>query len=279
MTPTRAVSSVRERALAFAPVVLMLVVVAWSIELFHREDQGRALVRHTETVLSTASSALSHLRDAETSQRGYLLTDTEEYLHPYRVERDSVGMELNRLRVLTEDNPRQQRLLDALAPVVALRLIRLDSGIAMHRAGHTKAELDFIRSGHGKRVMDSARAIFADLRGEERRLLDERVRREELDHRTLRLALVFGVVFSALISYLISTRFARKAALRSSLARELSLRNDTLQQQALEIRLSNQQLQAQQLELELSADQMREHADELAQTTTALRQADRKSVV
>jgi signal transduction histidine kinase len=274
MTPTRAVSSVRERALAFAPVVLMLVVVAWSIELFHREDQGRALVRHTETVLSTASSALSNLRDAETSQRGYLLTDTEEYLHPYRVERDSVGMELNRLRVLTEDNPRQQRLLDALAPVVALRLIRLDSGIAMHRAGHTKAELDFIRSGHGKRVMDSARAIFADLRGEERRLLDERVRREELDHRTLRLALVFGVVFSALISYLISTRFARKAALHSSLARELSLRNDTLQQQALEIRLSNQQLQAQQLELELSADQMREHADELAQTTTALRQAN-----
>jgi CHASE3 domain sensor protein len=270
----RSANSVRERALAFAPAVLMLLVVAWSIEMFHRGDQGRALVRHTQTVLSTASSMHLHLQAAELSQRGYLLTDREGYLQPYQGARDSVGIELSRLRLLTGDNPRQQHILDDLASVVAVRLIRLDSGIAMHRAGDTGAVLRFIRSEYGRRVMDSARTIFADLQGNGRLLLDERVRREESDHDTLRLALVFGVLLSALISYLISARFERKASLRSALATELSQQNETLQQQALEIRLTNQQLQEQQRELELSTQQMREHADELARTTKALRQAN-----
>jgi signal transduction histidine kinase len=252
----------------------MLVVVAWSIVLFRRGAEGRAWVRHTETVLATMSSALSHLQDAETGQRGYLLTDDDAYLEPYRKGRDSVGMELNRLRGLTADNAHQQSLLAALSPIVERRLVRLDSTIAARRAGDAKTALDIVKSGYGKLLMDSARVIFAELRREERRLLDRRVRREESDEVTLRVALTFGLVLSGLISYMVSARFARHVSFHSSQAAELTQRNESLQQQQLEIELANQQLQDQQLELEAGADQMREHMDELARTTGELRQAN-----
>src|SRR6476659_7742046 len=130
MTPRRPTSSRRDRALAIAPVVLVGALAIWNAELFGRADEGRVWVRHSEAVLATSASAFSHLQDAETGQRGYLITGTEEYLEPFRSGRDSVGIELSRLTTLTSDNDRQQALIKQLVPIANRRLSLLDSIIA-----------------------------------------------------------------------------------------------------------------------------------------------------
>jgi len=287
MTPRRQTSSNRDRALAIAPVVLMVALAFWNAELFGRADEGRAWVRHSEAVLATSASAFSHLQDAETGQRGFLITGSDTYLEPFHSGRDSVGIELSRLETLTSDNARQQALLEQLGPITARRLTLLDSLITVRRRDPAAAA-NLVREGRGKAMMDSARALFADISKEEHRLLAERTLQEESDQETLKFALLFGVVATAVISFLVVSRFSRQAARQAQVSEELAKRNHTLQEQAVEIETANQQLQdqqieletineqlrEQQLELEMSTDQMREHGDELAMTTEKLRQAN-----
>ncbi len=288
MTSRRTTSSNRDRALAIAPVVLLAALAIWSAELFGRADEGRAWVRHSEAVLANSSSALSHLQDAETGQRGFLITGDERYLQPFHSGRDSVAIELSRLKTLTSDNEHQQQLLLQLIPITARRLAVLDTAIALRRRDGATAAAMLIREGSGRRLMDSARTVFSEIETEAHRLLDERSMREQSDQEALKFALLFGVVTSAAISFLVVQRFSRQAMRQVQVSEELSKRNYTLQEQALEIETANQQLQEQQieleaaneqlreqqLELELSSDQMREHGDELSLTTEKLRLAN-----
>ena len=89
MNQPRVVVPLRERIIAFAPALLMLVFALWCAELFSRAEEQRLMVRHTEEVLATSASALSHLQDAETGQRGYLITRSPAYLTPFHSGRDS----------------------------------------------------------------------------------------------------------------------------------------------------------------------------------------------
>ncbi|MEO5818709.1 MAG: CHASE3 domain-containing protein [Gemmatimonadaceae bacterium] len=288
MTPRRQTSSNRDRALAITPVVLIAALAIWSAELFGRADEGRAWVRHSEAVLANSASAFSHMQDAETGQRGFLMTGDAAYLQPFQTGRDSVAIELSRLKTLTSGNERQQLVLNHLGPVAARRLQELDSTIVRRRRGDAIGALALMREGRGKQLMDSARVLFAELRKEERRLLEERTAQEQTGQETLKLALLLGVVGSAAVSYFVVAKFSRQAARQAQVSEELAKRNHTLQEQALEIETANQQMQdqqveleaaneqlrEQQVELELSTDQMREHGDELALTSEKLRQAN-----
>ncbi|MEP6729466.1 MAG: CHASE3 domain-containing protein [bacterium] len=300
--PTRRQSSLRDRALAVAPVVLMLAFVAWSVELFSRAEEGRAWVRHTEAVLTTASNAFAHLRDAETGERGFIITGDEKYLKPYSSGRDSVGIELTRLKTLTSDNKKQQDVLARLEPIAQRRLAKLDRAIDFRRSGDVGGASDIVKEGVGKLLMDSVRTLFADVQNEERRLLEQRSVQELADQDRLKVGLLLGVIFSTVIAYLVSRRFSRQAARQALVSEELAKRNNTLQEQAIgieaanrqlqdqqveletinrrlqeqqaEVEAANQQLQEQQLELELSADQSRDHAEQLAETLEQLQQAN-----
>ena len=274
MNQPRVTVPLREQLVAFTPALLMLLFAGWCAQLFMRAEEQRLMVRHTEEVLATSASALSHLQDAETGERGYLITHEQRYLRPFRAGRDSVGLDIARLRLLTADNARQQAAIAALVPVVTQRLASLDTGIALLDAGKVESAIGVVRNTRGMVLMDSARALFKRIRAEERRLLEERAESERLSQEKLKYALVAGVLLAALVSFLVSSRFSRHAARHGAISAELSRRNHTLQEQALEIELTNQQLQEQQLELEMSADQLREHANTLESTSEELRQAN-----
>src|SRR5882724_13452557 len=63
-----------------------------------------SLVAHTHKVLETVAGVLSALQDAETGQRGFLLTGEERYLAPYSSGIKLVDRNIQDLRELTADN-------------------------------------------------------------------------------------------------------------------------------------------------------------------------------
>ena len=228
MTPTPRFRPLPERALAFAPVVLMVSAVVLTIPLFRRAEEGRQLVRLTEAVLTSAAAAFSHLQDAETGQRGYLITGQEAYLEPHHRGRDSVTMDLAHLKRLTRDNPAQQRVLEALSVVTERKLALIDTTISLRRAGHADSAVARVRSGIGRQLMDSARVLFGQLTREERSLLDARARRERNDQDTARYALLLGVALAALTSFLVSSRLAGVAESEAEASRVLRTRTEEL---------------------------------------------------
>jgi PAS domain S-box-containing protein len=128
------------------------------------ESSGR--VAHTLDIINEAESLLSLMKDAETGQRGYLLTREPHFLAPYEDARQRIGPSLERLRALTSDDPRQRQRLDEMESLIQRKLALIERTVQLEREGQSVAALEPVRSGQGKRVMDALRVLGKELREE-----------------------------------------------------------------------------------------------------------------
>lgn len=157
----------------FAAFVLLLVA-AISYKTTDDLIDNEQLVSHTHEVRANLALVLSLLANAETGQRGFLLTGRDEYLAPYESSLGEIKTTLDNLRRLTADNPAQQRRLNAIQPSVEARLERLRTGIELRRQEGFDAALKVILSDQGRQLMVDIRQNINDADNEEAALLARR---------------------------------------------------------------------------------------------------------
>ena len=184
-----------ERHLVFWGFVLaaaILVFAGWESyrnTLRFSEDSERQ--KHTYEVLSNIDSVLAGLVDAETGQRGYLLTGEEAYLEPYRTAINSINQTIGDLRSLTSDNSNQQRRVQSLEPLVREKLAELQLTLDLRKKEGLVSANKVVLEGSGKLRMDQIRALLSQMRNEEETLL--RVRTEKTNQSVTRsVRTVFG---------------------------------------------------------------------------------------
>jgi methyl-accepting chemotaxis protein len=156
-------------------------------------------VTHTHTVLERLTTVLSLLNDVETGERGYIITGKEDFLEPYRAALGSVDGTLHDLRELTADNPRQQRRLAALEPVVASVLAWTKESVEARREKGFEAAMQRVASGTGKRMMDDIRQRVREMKDEEDRLLEERAAEAHATAGATFNAIVIGTLAAVLL--------------------------------------------------------------------------------
>src|SRR5712672_225135 len=88
---------------------ILVVIAAVSYRNAYRLIENDAWVAHTHQVRTELADLLSQLKDAETGQRGYIITGDESYLAPYQAALGAIKGTLDDVRKLTVDNPDQQR--------------------------------------------------------------------------------------------------------------------------------------------------------------------------
>jgi PAS domain S-box-containing protein len=140
-----------------------LLVVLWagvSFWAFRQIRQSAAVRQHTDIVLNKASELLSELIDAETGQRGYLLTGDDNFLEPYLLVRDDIINHLETLHQLTLIKASQQHL-DSMAPSVKAKMKDMSEVIELRRNQGIAAAQAAVGSAQGKRLMDSIRAAMS----------------------------------------------------------------------------------------------------------------------
>jgi len=150
--------------------VVAVFIVSWRAAL----DANR-WVLHTQQVQVGVSEFMFALTDAQSGQRGYVITADARHLEPYERARKLIKYRLSQLRSLTSDNPAQQERLDELDPTVEHLLQHLGSTIAARRnvADATAQLSETVRQGEAR--MDAARRIGIALSLEEASLLSTRV--------------------------------------------------------------------------------------------------------
>ena len=102
-------------ALGLAAVLVFFLLsgaLAW-VNINTLRDDNRKIV-HSHQVIVALDELLSTVKDAETGQRGFLLTDSERYLEPYNNALISVKGQLEEVNALTRDNPHQQERIKPL---------------------------------------------------------------------------------------------------------------------------------------------------------------------
>ena len=156
-----------------AAALLVGLGVTISFLSFGRIGEAADARRHAATVLHGGNELLSALVDAETGQRGYLLTGDETYLEPYLAVRSKVTDRLNVLRDLTVEADADTHL-DAMVPLVDAKLAFMSRAIELRRGGDLPGALALIRGGEGKRLMDAIRARMGNYIGLEGAALAQR---------------------------------------------------------------------------------------------------------
>ncbi|MEP0872955.1 CHASE3 domain-containing protein [Leptolyngbya sp. FACHB-17] len=138
-------------------------------------------VSHTNEVLAKAESVLSEVKDAETGQRGFLLTQKTRYLQPYYDSVRQASRELQDLQSLTRDNPRQQARIQQLQPLISAKFLELKQTVDLNRAQGLTAALAVVQTDQGQALMDQIRAVTHSIQQEEIALLHQRIQQANQD--------------------------------------------------------------------------------------------------
>ncbi|NOJ83501.1 methyl-accepting chemotaxis protein [Myxococcus xanthus] len=161
-------------ALGFGLSLLMLLIVA-----------GVAFQGANQLTTSTAGLLTAHenfriirevralLMDAESGQRGFILTGDEAYLVPYREAAVALQNDLSRLRDAMANHPHQRARLNRLEPIVTQRVNRLEEGIRLRRQEGLEAGAKFIQAGQGREVMLQVKQVIDEMLVAEQERWDE----------------------------------------------------------------------------------------------------------
>jgi signal transduction histidine kinase/ActR/RegA family two-component response regulator len=180
-----------------------------------RLAQQNRWVDHSYQVLMELEGLLSTLKDAETGQRGYLLTLDERYLEPHTAAVRRMPAALARLRRLTADNPKQQERTAAFEKTAAARLEVIRRTIDLAREGDPAEATALIRSDLGRRLMDDLRRQVAVMQADEQALLRRRAADSAATYRNL-----VGSIFLTTLTGLVLVSVILTLTLRHARARE-----------------------------------------------------------
>jgi signal transduction histidine kinase len=148
-----------------AGTLVLLAIVLASTWLAARTSEHAAEVGRARDIRTLASTVLAAFLDAETGQRGFLLTQADRYLEPYEKARQELPDDLRRLRALSAGDPKAVALVDRLVAVSNEKLAELAETIRRERAGEHAEALALVNSDLGRNQMDEARRLLGEFTG------------------------------------------------------------------------------------------------------------------
>ncbi len=182
-------------ALAVAVVTFAIVAVC-TYKGFQTNTEDNNWGMRTHAVIHALDGVIIDLLNAETGNRGFIITGDDLYLEPYLKGKEDFRKSFVSVRDLTADNPVQQNRLNSIEPLVAARFKILDEGIEIRRTKDLQAALEIIRSGRGKSVMGEIRAAVSQMQVDEQKLLDKRQNESASSVKYLKLLIVLGTLLS-----------------------------------------------------------------------------------
>jgi PAS domain S-box-containing protein len=161
---------------SFAAALMVVVATAMVSYRTTRDlvDTSR-WVAHTHEVREQLASTLSALQDAETGQRGYVITGARADLAPYEAARRMVPGRIARLRALVSDNPAQDAAAEELEALIERRLGVMRRAIRRRKHDDFAGARAMILTGAGARAMEAVRQAIHRMEADENVLLAERV--------------------------------------------------------------------------------------------------------
>jgi PAS domain S-box-containing protein len=102
---------------------------------------------------------LAAVRDAETGQRGYLLTNDIAYLQPYEAALRDLAQRVQTVTAHFRDDGRSPEELASLNNFVSRKLAEVARTVDLNRSGQHEQAIAVVRSDEGKALMDDIRAF------------------------------------------------------------------------------------------------------------------------
>jgi len=143
-------------------------LLVFSEQSHQRLNQANHLIASSMEIQVVASELVSLVSDAETAQRGFLLTERHEYLEPYIAALPKIDPRLQRLKDLTADNPGQRERVSRITKLIGERFSELEASLALYQRNGPQAAQALLETDVGRRTMDETRKEIAAIQEGER---------------------------------------------------------------------------------------------------------------
>ncbi len=154
-------------------IVAVLSITFFSFRSLQGRNQTAERVQHSLRVNELLEIVVSTLKDAETGQRGYLLTGDAQYLQPFLQAEARLDGQLDAVRRELEDEV-QRRLLEDARGFARSKMGELRTTIELRQQGRSEEALAMVRTDRGKQAMDQLRGAVAAMEATERAQLQKR---------------------------------------------------------------------------------------------------------
>ncbi|MFV3074543.1 methyl-accepting chemotaxis protein [Niveispirillum fermenti] len=178
---------------------VLLGVGAVSLKTMNDLTDASVWTVHSHRVESRLGDLLSAVQDVETGQRGYVITGEVRYLQPYEAALRSVDGIVADLRTLLRDNPDQLRNMERLERAMQAKLEEVRLARQARQADGFAAAQALILSDRGRQAMDDFRAVLAEMRTVEQRLLTLRETAKDRNVELANTAIIGGALAASVI--------------------------------------------------------------------------------
>ena len=261
-------------AATVGPALVTLAIGAFALIGVKRIAAARDAVTLSRDIAENLLTVQARLTDAETAERGFLLTGSRIYLDPGAGAAANVHRSLAGARRLIS-NPGEQARLDTLATVIAQKLAELDSAARVYAGpGGLTAAAAIVRSDHGQELMRKAREIIGNIVTTEHDRLALRQEREHWLTVITVASVLAAMMLAGLLSLLATTMFSGALTAREKADRRRAEALAELERANRELAEQASEMEAQTVELEQANDELRGVTEDLVRQTA---QAERAS--
>jgi PAS domain S-box-containing protein len=225
------VSNLKRALWGIALVLVALVLIANALLSNYNAREllagGAASARSRDTIYAI-DDLLSDLTEAETGQRGYLLTQKAAYLEPYRAAAESMGTKVAALKPLLADEPEQLERLAVLEKLVADKAGELHRTISLIDAGDAAAAMALVATDSGMLTMRAIRQLVGDMRETEKKRQALRDARETELYSWTVYSFFLGMILGLALIGVAAALLRRDLLARNRAARELHVQREWL---------------------------------------------------
>ncbi len=194
----------RARFRIWAAFILALIIPATVVLIAYRNTL--ALVKavqdvgESDAVINKLQDLLTVLSEAESRQRGFIITGKDVYLEPYRKSVGQLRKVVSELHATVPDTSPQARRLDALEPVLSARLEELQVTIEFRQEAGLEAAQKMILDDRGRALMDDIRHRLDVIREAEQRSLSRDQERAAYSAQLTTHVMLYGIVLATLLA-------------------------------------------------------------------------------
>jgi signal transduction histidine kinase len=188
------------KVIAVSVLLILIWIGALSFWSQVRNEKDREWVTHTLMVVERLQAVRIDITQAETGQRGYMLTGQQRYLDLYGAGAGQVRQDMKDLPDLIKDNSREREAVQRLERLVTARLAELDDGIEVRKQSGLLAGVDAVARGNGGDLwMGLIAAQIGEMRRTEAGLLSTRLETAAASTRKMKVIVVAGNALAILI--------------------------------------------------------------------------------
>ena len=228
-------------------IIILLIAGAAAYKNFLDLAEVNRLETNKRITLKKIEIVLGKVTDAETGQRGYIITGNEDYLRPYYTAIATIDKDIKELRFMTKDNAGHQQMLDTLEPLIIEKLGGLANRINLRKNKGFAAAAREVRIGKGKDVMDKIRKTTNGMEEDIRKSMEQKRKEIESQSKHTAFFILFGSSLAILIVGIASFITRREFIVRKQAEEELKKHHDDLEElvvkRTAELTKTNKQLE------------------------------------